>query len=84
MFQGNCLVINTGVSPAGITEIKLRPETATATFKADQWFTSPAKISREILAIALSAMTTNKNVYCQLDNESTAYSEVSRFIIRND
>jgi hypothetical protein len=60
MFQGNCLVINTGVSPAGITEIKLRPETATATFKVVQWFTSPAKISREILAIALSAMTTKQ------------------------
>lgn len=84
MFDGNCLVINTGVSPVGITEIKLRPETATPTFKEDRWFTSPAKISREILAIALSAMTTNKIVFCHLDNESTAYSEVSRFIIRND
>ena len=84
MFEGNCLVINVGVSVEGRTEVKLRPQPATATFTADQWFQGNAKVSREILAIALAAMTSNKVVFCSIADETKAYTEVTRFILRND
>jgi hypothetical protein len=76
-FDGNCLIRRAGVTPDGRVQLDLKSADG-ASFDWN-WFLGKPELTREILAVALAAITSEKQVFCQIDNPATAWSEVYRF-----
>ena len=75
-FDGNCLIRRAGVTPDGRAQLDLSAEDGSFGWN---WFLSPSGHTREILAVALAAIASNKRVFCQIQDPSVAWSDVIRF-----
>jgi hypothetical protein len=75
MFDGNCEIRRALITPEGFAQLDLR---STPDFEWN-WFLSSKEQSREILAIALTAIATGKKVVCQIEDPSAAFSQVIKF-----
>ncbi len=73
-FQGLCTVSNGGITPDGRAALFLK----SPTFPAGRNFKSAPNLTREVLAVALAAITSNKQVYCDIPNETAEWSDVSQ------
>lgn len=71
-FKGLCTVSNAGITPDGRAALFL----TSPAFPSGRNFKSPPNISREVLAVALAAITSYKQVYCDIPNETNDWSDV--------
>lgn len=76
MFDGYCTIRRAGVTPEGRTQLDLRAADGSWDWN---WFLGRESLSKEILAIALAAITSDKQAWCQMDDPAVAWSEVYRF-----
>lgn len=85
MYQGYFRIVNVGPTVSGATEVKIRPLDKWPSGETDdRWFLSAANVPRETLATALAALTAAKSVYCEIPDEQTQYSQLSRFLLNAD
>jgi hypothetical protein len=78
MFDGVCQIRPAGVTPEGRAQLDLKAENGSFDWT---WCISKTAINREVLAIALAAITSNKLVFCQMDQPVGPWSEVHRIVI---
>lgn len=81
-FDGECLIRRAGTTPDGRVQLDLQaadknPD-GTPLFDWN-WFLGKPELTREILAIALAAITSGKRVFAQIEDPTVAWSEVYRF-----
>lgn len=82
MFQGFVHVVQTGPTVSGATEINVTPRDKWPDGTTDtRWFLSAANVPKETLAMALAAMTSNKLVFCEIADEKTQYSPLTRILL---
>lgn len=77
-FAGMCQVICAGPTVSGQAEIQLTANDGTFT---ERFFLNHPAVSREVLATALAAITANKAVFCEIPDEQTPYSEMTRILL---
>jgi hypothetical protein len=73
-----CLIRRAGINGNGRMLLDLKA--ANGTFDWN-WYLGRADMTREMLAIALAAITTEKQVNCVIDDPSTSFSEVLAMLI---
>jgi len=78
MFDGNCEIRRAGITPEGLAQLDLRAADGSWDWN---WFLSTPAMTREVLAVALSAITSGKNVACQIDNPAASWSTVIRLLL---
>lgn len=71
-FRDICTVSNAGITPDGRTALFLK----SPVFQDGRNFKSPPHLAREFLAVALAAITSNRQVYCDIPDESAEWSDV--------
>lgn len=71
-FQGLCTVSNAGITPDGRAALFLK----SPGFPGGRNFKSPPNLTREVLAVALAAITSDRQVYCDIPQESVEWSDV--------
>jgi hypothetical protein len=76
-FDGQCDIRMAGVEPEGNAHLELKAVDGTFDWT---YFLSEAALSREILAIGLAAMTSNKRVHVQM-GDTTKWSRIYRFLL---
>ena len=76
-FDGQCLIRRAGITPEGKVQLDLK--SADGTSFDWNWFIGKPELTREILAIALAAIVSDKQVSCQMDDPAASWSEVYRF-----
>ena len=74
-FTGEALIRKAGFDGNGKLNLELDPN-GTGNYV---WHPVPAKLQKEYLSIALTAITANKRVFCTIDNENSATSPVKDF-----
>ncbi len=77
-FDGICEIRRAGVSPEGLAQLDLKAVDGTFDWN---WFLSADNLSREMLAVALAAITANKRVHAQISDPVTTWSRVNRFLL---
>jgi hypothetical protein len=65
-YQGLCIVSNAGIRPDGRAAIFLKYPN----FPQGKNYSSAPNQTREVLAIALAAIASNKQVFCDIPNET--------------
>jgi hypothetical protein len=78
MFDGVCEVRRAGITPEGFAQLDLRA--ADGTFDWN-WYLSSTANAREVLAIALAAITTDKRLAVQIADPAAAWSQVLRALL---
>jgi hypothetical protein len=71
-FRSLCVVSNAGILPDGRAALMLK----SPAFPAGRNFKSTLGQAREALAVALAAIASNKQVYCDIPDETVEWSEV--------
>lgn len=71
-FKGLCTVSNAGITPDGRASLFLK----SPTFPAGRNFKSAPNLTREVLAVALAAITSDRQVYCDIPQDGTEWSDV--------
>lgn len=71
-FKGLCTVSNAGITPDGRAALFLK----SPTFLDGRNFKSAPNLTREVLAVALAAITSDRQVYCDIPNETIEWSDV--------
>lgn len=71
-FKGLCSVSNAGITQDGRAALFLK----CPTFPGGRNFKSAPNLGREMLAVALAAITSNKEVYCDIPTEAVDWSDV--------
>ena len=77
MFDGNCEIRRAGFSPEGMAQLGLR---SMPTFDWT-WFLSSPEHSREILAIGLTAIASDKMVACQINDPVAPWAQIIRCVL---
>lgn len=73
-FRGTCVVSNAGITLDGRAAVLLKaPE-----FPSGKNFKSAPDLTREVLAVALAAITSNKKVYCDIPDETAEWSDIAQ------
>lgn len=80
MFDGICRLGRTGISPEGRAQLEL---VAADGSWPSNWFLSNAAHANQVLAVALTAVSTGKQVQCQINDPAAAWSEIIRIVIVN-
>jgi len=78
MVDKVCDIRRAGVTPDGKTQLDLKAADGSFNW---QWYLGRQTMSKEILAIALAAITSDKRVEVQMDDPSVAWSEVYRCVL---
>lgn len=78
MFDGVCQIRRAGVSPEGWAQLDLKDQAGSFDWT---WFLSKPEISREVLATALVAVSTDKLLSVQIDDPVTSWSRVIRCLV---
>ena len=73
-YDGSCLIRRVGINEAGITMLDLQDTKNAFSWR---WFLAKKESNRETLAIALAAMTSNKNIEI-IVNDTKEYTEIQR------
>jgi hypothetical protein len=71
-FKGLCTVSNAGITSDGRAALFLN----SPAFPSGRNFKSAPNQTREVLAVALAAITSNKQVYCDIPNETDDWADV--------
>jgi hypothetical protein len=71
-FKDLCIVSNAGITSDGQAALFLK----SSAFPNGQNFKSAPNIAREVLAVALAAITSDREVYCDIPLENVPWSEV--------
>ena len=69
-----CLVRRAGISGNGRTILDLRAVDGSFDWN---WFLARADMTREMLSIALAAITTEKQINCSIVDASASFSEIT-------
>lgn len=77
-FDGNCFIRRAGISPEGLAQLDLKATDGTSFDWS--WFLSEDGRGREVLAVALAAITSDKQVACQMQDVAP-WSRVSRILL---
>jgi hypothetical protein len=76
-YDGLADIRRAGVSPEGLCQLDLRLDGS-----ADwNWFLSSDGLSREMLAVALAAIVSNKRLWVQIKEPVTSWARVYRCLI---
>lgn len=75
-----CKVIKAGATEAGQIPIHLRSDDAKNP-KFDFWFTATGGAQREMLSVALTAMTSGIRVEAELEDPATEYTTIRRLYL---
>jgi hypothetical protein len=73
MFDGICEIRRAGVLGDGRAELDLKADNGTFDWS---WFLSPAQNANAILAVALTALATNKKVNCTINDPVQPLAEI--------
>ena len=73
MFDGNCLIRRASVTPDGRAQFDLKAADGSWDWN---WFLGQPALTREGLAVALAAITSDKQVAVQIENPAVARSLV--------
>lgn len=73
-FRGLCTVSNAGITLDGRAALLLK----CSGFPSGRNFKSAPSLTREVLAVALAAITSNKQVYCDIPDEAVEWSDISQ------
>jgi hypothetical protein len=76
-FDGPCLIRRAGITPDGKVQLDLKA--ADGKSFDWNWFLGKPELTREMLAIALAAITSEKQVFVQMADPKIMWSEVYRF-----
>ena len=76
MFDGSCEIRRANVRADGRAQLDLKADNGAFDW---QWFLSPVDIGGPVLAAALTALATNKRVYCTINDPVGPWSEVQNF-----
>ncbi|QSQ24226.1 hypothetical protein JY651_04470 [Pyxidicoccus parkwayensis] len=76
MFDGTCEIRRANVRSDGRAQLDLKADNGAFDW---QWFLSSAEIGSPVLAAALTAIATNKRVYCMINDPVGPWSEVVAF-----
>jgi hypothetical protein len=79
-FDGPCEIRRAGISPEGLAQLDLKAVSGPFDWN---WFLSVDNLSREMLATALAAITSNKQVWVQIGDLTTppTWSRVTRLLL---
>jgi hypothetical protein len=76
-FDGVCEIRRAGTSPEGLAQLDLKAVDGTFDWR---WFLSADNLGREMLAVALAAICSNKRVAVQMA-DVTDWSRVQRLLV---
>ena len=76
MFDGTCQIRRANVRGDGRAQIDLKADNGAFDWS---WFLSSAANGNAVLAAALTAIATNKKVYCTINDPVQAWAEVVNF-----
>jgi hypothetical protein len=76
MFDGTCQIRRVVINQDGRIILDLKAEDGTFNWK---WFVAKPEQTREILSIALVAITSTKRVYCKIEDPTPDWAEVQTF-----
>jgi hypothetical protein len=76
MFDGTCEIRRANVRGDGRAQLDLKADDGTFDWN---WFLSSAQNGNPVLAAALTALATNKKVYCTINDPVQAWAEVVNF-----
>jgi hypothetical protein len=76
MFDGTCEIRRANVRGDGLAQIDLKADDGTFDWS---WFVSSAANTNGVLAAALTALATNKKVYCTINDPVQPWAEVVNF-----
>jgi hypothetical protein len=77
-FDGICEIRRAGVSPEGLAQLDLKAIDGSFDWN---WFLSADHLSREVLAVALAAMASNRRVHAHIADAASTWSRVDRFLV---
>jgi hypothetical protein len=77
-FDGECEIKLAGVSPEGLAHLELKAVKGTFDWT---YFLSEDDLQREMLAVALAAICSNKRVWAQIREPVGKWSRVYRFLL---
>jgi hypothetical protein len=78
MFDGVCLIRRAGVTPEGFAQLDLKDEGGSFDWT---WFVSKPEISREVMAAALVAVSTDKRLWIQIEDPVQSWAHVVRCLV---
>lgn len=81
MFEGVCQIRRAGVAPDGSAQLDLKDEGGAFDWT---WFLSKPEISREVIATALVAVSTDKRLIVQIEESEgriTPWARVVRCLV---
>jgi hypothetical protein len=76
MFDGTCEIRRANVRGDGRAQLDLKADDGTFDWS---WFLSSVQNGSAVLATALTALATNKKVYCSINDPVQAWAEVVVF-----
>jgi hypothetical protein len=76
VFDGNCEIRRAGVTPEGLAQVDLKDVLGTFDWT---WFLSAPEKTNQVLAAALTAIASNKQVFCQINLPIAPWAQVIRF-----
>jgi hypothetical protein len=76
MFDGNCEIRRANVRGDGRAQLDLKADNGAFDWT---WFLSSVQNGSPVLAAALTALATNKKVYCTINDPIQAWAEVVVF-----
>jgi hypothetical protein len=76
MFDGTCEIRRANVKDDGRAQLDLKADDGTFDWS---WFVSSTQHANPVLAAALTALATNKKVYCTINDPVQAWAEVVSF-----
>jgi hypothetical protein len=75
-FDGNCEIRRAGIRPDGRAQVDMRAVNGAFDWN---WFVSNPEKGKEVLAVALTAIASGKQIACTIENESQPFAEVGFF-----
>jgi hypothetical protein len=78
MAEVICQIRRAGVTPEGLAQLDLKDDGGMFDWT---WFVSKAEISREVLATALVAISTDRRLDVQIEDPVNPWSHVTRCLV---
>ena len=76
MFDGQCDIARANIRDDGRAQVDLKADNGAFGWS---WFLSSAQNGNQVLAAALTAIATNKKVYCSINDPVQPWAEVVIF-----
>lgn len=76
MFDGTCQIRRAHIRGDGLAQLDLKADDGAFDWS---WFISSADHANQVLAVALTAIATNRGVYCMINDPVQPMAEVVNF-----